>query len=103
MSQNDLLLLSTNTKSTMTRIEEKYNMKITMSILKKWKVQRYFIRFIDGDRQHCHVSNLACVSFLDTLANIDSWVVDWDDDLTSAEIKYVMDPEWRDGLYFESK
>ena len=73
---------------------------ITERILKKWKKQGTFIRFLNGDTTCCHIDNLAYVSLEDAMNNIDTWVVDWDMNLTEKEIKSVRTPEWREGLQF---
>ena len=37
----------------------------------------------------------------DAMKNIDTWVVDWDMNLTAKEIERVRTPEWREGLTFK--
>ena len=73
---------------------------MTESIIKKWKKQGNFIRFVNGDKGCSNLDNLAYVSLKDALKNIDNWVVDWDINLTEEEIKLVRTPAWREGLQF---
>lgn len=72
--------------------------KITNAILSKWKEQRGFIRFLDGDKANCCVANLTYISLPDALAHWDDWVFDWDMNLTFREKVCADDPEWRAGL-----
>jgi hypothetical protein len=72
----------------------------TMSILRKWREQRQFIRFLDGDVTNSAVSNLEFVSLRDALDHLEEWKVDWDMDLTAEERALVLTPEWRAGLIF---
>ncbi|UKZ11100.1 hypothetical protein EhVM1_000085 [Emiliania huxleyi virus M1] len=74
---------------------------ITTSIIKKWRTQRDFIRFLDGNIQNCAISNLQYVSIVDAMEHIHDWKVDWDLYLTKKEKKLVMDPSWRSGLVFK--
>jgi hypothetical protein len=78
-------------------------MDLTTSILNKWKAQRTFIRFMDGNIHNLMVSNLQYVGLLDALGHIDDWKVDWDLELTPEEIALVRDPTWRAGLVFEGR
>jgi hypothetical protein len=73
---------------------------LTDSILNKWKAQRTFIRFVDGNTKNCAVSNLHYVLLPDALDHIDNWKVDWDMELTEEEIALVKKPEWRAGWNF---
>ena len=68
------------------------------SIIMKWRTQGSFIRFIDGDKRNCTVSNLCYVSLEDAMNHIDDWVVDWDAELTRNEIRLVKTKKFRDGL-----
>ena len=72
----------------------------TGAILAKWKAQRSFVRFLDGDKSNCAAANLQYISVKDGMAHFGEWVFDWDMDLTPKERKLVMDPEWRAGLTF---
>ena len=74
--------------------------KLTNSILKKWREQGSFIRFLDGNTLNCSVNNLAWVSIKDAMLNFDSWRTDWDADLSKREKDLVNDPTWRSGLSF---
>ncbi len=74
--------------------------KITTSIIKKWRGQGMFIRFIDGNIHNCTPENLVSVSLIDAMAHVDDWVVDWDIHLTKKEINTVKDPSWQEGLMF---
>jgi len=73
---------------------------VTKRIIKKWKKQGTFVRFLNGDTMCCRLDNLAYVSLEDAMKNIDIWVVDWDMNLTEKEIERVRTPEWREGLQF---
>ena len=73
---------------------------VTKRIIKKWKKQGTFVRFLNGDTMCCRLGNLAYVSLEDAMKNIDIWVVDWDMNLTEKEIERVRTPEWREGLQF---
>lgn len=72
----------------------------TKSILRKWKQQGTFIRFINGNKQDCRLSNLQYVSLQDAMEHIHDWVVDWDMNLTHREKMVVLDVNWRSGLIF---
>ncbi len=63
--------------------------KIIKSILKKWKIQKTFIRFVDGNTLNCNISNLMYVNTQDIYLHFDEWKVDWDMNLTENEIAYV--------------
>jgi hypothetical protein len=75
---------------------------LTTSILKKWKKQEAFTRFIDGETANCSIDNLQYVTLKDAMDHIHDWKVDWDAFLTKKEIGLVMDPDWRAGLVFHS-
>lgn len=74
----------------------------TTTIISKWNQQGSFIRFLDGNKLNCAVTNLAYVTIQDAMAHID-WVVDWDMDLTPEERNLVLTPQWRAGLSFSKK
>ena len=76
---------------------------LTASILGKWRAQRTFIRFMDGNKRNTAANNLVFVSLPDCLANIDAWVADWDMELTAPEVDLVRDPQWRAGLNFRQR
>lgn len=73
---------------------------LTASILRKWRAQGDFIRFLDGDVRNAAVANLQYVSLPDALAHLGEWVTDIDMELTPAERALVQDPAWRAGLRF---
>lgn len=73
---------------------------LTQSIIRKWRKQGKFIRFLNGDKTDCRVSNLQYVSLADAMDHIHEWVVDWDMTLTNREKQLVMDLKWRSGLTF---
>ena len=89
------------------QIDKKHNRfstsysELTASIMKKWKSQGNFIRFVDGNIGNIHPDNLKYVPIKDAMKNIDTWKVDWDMDLTRAEIQQVRSKSWRKGLLFE--
>lgn len=89
------------------QIDKKHNRfstsysELTSSIMRKWKSQSSFIRFVDGNTGNIHPDNLKYVSIKDAMKNIDTWKVDWDMDLTRAEIQQVRSKSWRKGLLFE--
>lgn len=74
--------------------------KLTKSIIRKWRHQKTFIRFLNGDIHDCRVCNLQYVSLRDALNHIHDWAVDWDMDLTEEERLLVLDENWRRGLSF---
>ena len=75
-----------------------YPKKVTNAILHKWKEQQGFIRFLDGDKANCAISNLTYINFKDAFEHWDDWVFDWDMNLTRREKACANDPEWRAGL-----
>jgi len=72
---------------------------MTQSIIKKWREQGAFIRFMDNDITNCSYTNLKMVDLYEALENIDTWTVDWDMELTEKEIELVKNAEWRAGLF----
>lgn len=74
---------------------------LTNNILKKWRKQKTFIRFINGNTLDCRLSNLEQVSLQDALMHVHDWVVDWDMDLTHREKQLVLDDNWRLGLILD--
>ena len=77
--------------------------RLTCSIIKKWKEQQFFVRFVDGDTHNCNFANLERVDIFDALENIDTWKVDWDLYLSRKEEALVRYPIWRDGLFRPSQ
>lgn len=75
---------------------------ITNAILRKWRAQGTFLRFLDGNVQNAAVTNMQYVTLGDAMAHVDDWVVDWDMDLTKAERLQVLNPAWRAGLSFSA-
>lgn len=73
---------------------------LTNSILAKWRQAGHFIRHIDGNSLHNSATNLGYVTIEAAMEHFHDWRTDWDDGLTDAEVKLVMDPAWRKGLYF---
>ena len=74
---------------------------MTNNILRKWRNQGGFIRFLNGNKQDCRLSNLQQVSLQEAMEHIEDWVVDWDMDLTNQEKMLVLfDETWRKGLTF---
>jgi hypothetical protein len=67
----------------------------TNSIITKWRDQKLFVRFMNGDTNNCHPTNLKVVSLKNAMENIRDWIVDWDMDLTDEEIQLVQGPAWR--------
>jgi hypothetical protein len=72
--------------------------KLTKNIIRKWREQGMFIRFLDGNTMNCSITNLARVSLSDAMSHVHDWKVDWDMELTPSERALVMKPEWRAGL-----
>ena len=81
-------------------MDQRIQNKLTNSILRKWRKQKSFIRFLDGDTRNCRVDNLAYVSLEDAMHHIEAWRVDWDMNLSRAEVALVFDDVWRAGLRF---
>ena len=81
-------------------MDQRIQNKLTNSILRKWRKQKSFIRFLDGDTRNCRVDNLAYVSLEDAMNHIEAWRVDWDMNLSRAEVALVFDDVWRAGLRF---
>ena len=68
---------------------------LTESILRKWRDQAVFYRFVDGDKKNCAAKNLKAVSLKEALVHISDWVCDWDMELTDKEIMVVNNSAWR--------
>ena len=68
---------------------------LTAGILRKWRNQAVFYRFVDGDKKNCVAKNLRSVSLKEALARINDWICDWDMDLTDQEIMLVNNAVWR--------
>ena len=68
---------------------------LTAGILRKWRNQAVFYRFMDGDEKNCAAKNLKAVPLKEALAHINDWVCDWDMDLTDQEILLVNNAVWR--------
>lgn len=75
--------------------------KLTPRIMRKWREQGGFIRFLDGDTGNCAIHNLMWVSIKDAIEHIEDWKVDWDMNLTEKEAALVRCVEWRAGLSFK--
>jgi len=71
---------------------------LTESILRKWRNQAVFYRFVDGDKKNCAAKNLKSVSIKEALVRINDWVCDWDMELTDNEILLVSNSAWRYGI-----
>ena len=72
----------------------------TQSILRKWREQGHFIRFVDGNVSNCAVANLQFVSQREALQQVHDWKVDWDAELSEDERALVLTPAWREHLVF---
>jgi hypothetical protein len=68
---------------------------LTESILRKWREQAVFYRFVDGDKKNCKAKNLKSVNLKEALVHINDWVCDWDMELTDKEILLVNNSAWR--------
>jgi hypothetical protein len=68
---------------------------LTEIILRKWRSQGVFYRYLDGDVKNCAAKNLKSVSLKEALAHINDWVCDWDSELTDKEILLVNNSAWR--------
>ena len=51
---------------------------MTQRILRKWREQGQFIRFVDGNVRNCAVTNLEFVSLREAMQHVHDWKVDWD-------------------------
>jgi hypothetical protein len=49
--------------------------ELTNSIIKKWRNQGMFIRFLNGNTHDCSIYNLCFVSLDDAMDHIDDWKV----------------------------
>ena len=58
------------------------------------------LQFTRTIRLHIRVDNLAYVSLEDAMHHIEAWRVDWDMNLSRAEVALVFDDVWRAGLRF---
>ena len=72
----------------------------TRDIIQKWRDQGGIIRFKDGDKSNCTITNLEYVTIKEAMQNFEVWVTDWDLLLTKKEREVVMQETWRAGLYF---
>ncbi len=70
-------------------------MSLTETIWRKWRAQGVFFRFLDGDKENRRAANMKQVTLKEALVNINSWVCDWDFDLTQQEIQLVHNAVWR--------
>lgn len=68
---------------------------LTESIMRKWRRQAVFYRYLDGDRKNNNAKNLKAVTLKNALAHINDWVCDWDYELTDKEIILVNNAVWR--------
>ena len=57
-------------------------------ILDIWRTQHHFMRFVDGNRANCSITNLALCSPAAAMRNID-WAVDWDTNLSDSQVEFV--------------
>jgi hypothetical protein len=73
---------------------------MTQSILRKWREQGQFIRFVDGNVRNAAVTNLEFVSLRQAMQHVHDWKVDWDMELTEEERALVLTPAWRANLVF---
>jgi hypothetical protein len=73
---------------------------MTQSILRKWREQGQFIRFVDGNVRNSAVTNLEFVSLRQAMQHVHEWKVDWDMELTEEERALVLTPAWRANLVF---
>ena len=69
-------------------------MDIAQEIGKKWAdftkhTNGNFLRYKDGDMNNDAADNLEEVSAVDSMRNIDSWVVDWTMPLSQSEVVFV--------------
>ena len=71
---------------------------LTESILRKWRNQGVFYRFVDGDKKNCAAKNLKAVSLKEALVHINDWICDWDMELTDKEIMLVNNSVWRSAI-----
>jgi hypothetical protein len=68
---------------------------LTEQVLRKWRKQGVFYRYIDGDRRNMAAKNLKPVTLKDALVHINDWICDWDLELTDSEILLVNNSLWR--------
>jgi len=76
---------------------------LTTNIIYKWNKQGSFVRFVNKNTLDLRDGNLQVVSLQEAMEHIDDWKVDWDAELTSAEIALVRTAKWREGLTFPVK
>lgn len=67
----------------------------TTTILRKWRKQGVFYRYKDCDRKNQAAKNLQQVTLKEALANFNTWVCDWDLELSDTEIAIVSNSAWR--------
>lgn len=65
------------------------------SIVRTWRQQGSFIRFMDRNTRNASVDNLAFVSLEESLQHANDWTVDWDMNISRAEEALVRDDELR--------
>jgi hypothetical protein len=70
-------------------------MDLTETIMRKWRKQAVFYRYKDGDKFNAIAKNLQQVTLKEALVNFNTWVCDWDMDLTDNEIAVVNNSAWR--------
>ena len=58
-------------------------------ILDIWRAQQHFIRFVDGNKSNCSITNLEWCKPAAAMRNINHWAVDWDMNLTAEQIEFV--------------
>lgn len=71
---------------------------LTETILRKWRNQGVFYRFVDGDKKNCAAKNLKSVSLKEALVHMNDWICDWDMELTEKEIMLVNNSYWRTAI-----
>ena len=71
-----------------------------MKIRDKWSAQGSFIRFKDGNKSNCDVSNLEWISYDNMIKHFfdTNWCVDWDCELTMKEKRFVVNNYQRFGI-----
>jgi hypothetical protein len=71
----------------------------TRDIIQKWLDQGGIMRFKDGDKGNCDITNLEYVTIAQAMQNVEEWTTNWDLPLTKKEKNKVMQPDFRAGFY----
>lgn len=71
----------------------------TSNIIQKWLDHGGIIRFKDGEKSNCAITNLDHVTIKEAMQNFKVWVTDWDLPLTKKERELVMQENFRAGFY----